>query len=356
MNGSKYLARAITPVWTEAKRTAATNLINNLRYHAGRINYFHKTWDPSFWDIKPIATTGSNLAKVWFLTNKDTLKTDFIYADTIAFKGTNISIEGEGYSFSFWGRTIPWLSDTSQEQILILQPNNTESQNYIIPLVKVLLESNKYSSSKKVSEWDWKKSNGTFSLNSTDGLTDIRANDKFELINVNMKATYPEGEKIPGIHPWYPGRTYCNVYASDLARWVLFPNTFVAEDNRSGNNNYAPWGGHYTAAKLHENITNNVNGHFKAVTFDEAWRYTNTGYVVYLTAYHHLYYEGKIGKYGKSGHIATCYQTIEYNEHEKAKLIQAGTSAGELAFNSVWSKNMINNHVKANLYLGYIIK
>jgi hypothetical protein len=355
-NGSKYLARAITPVWTEAKQNEAQSLIEQNRYKADHINYFHGNWRSTFLDIKPISLSVylmPNLVKVWFLANNDTLKTTSIYADTTVFKGNNVTIEGEGYSFSFLGVTIP-LSEASQERVLIFQPKNqgNESQSYIKPLVEALQESNKYSSSKKVSEWDWNKSsNGTFSLNSTNGLTDINTNNKFELIKVDMNATYPEGAEIPVIHPWCSGRTYCNVYASDLARNVLFPNMFTSGAN------YAPWGAHQSASKLHDILKGNTNGQFKAVTHDEAWKYTNAGYVVYLTAYNWRYYNNTTNDpHRYSGHIATCYQTIGYREYEKARLIQAGSSTGELAFKEVWGENMRDNHVKANLYLGYIIK
>ena len=352
-NGSKFLARAITPVWTVEKQNAAEALVKQDRYKANHINYFHNSWKSTFLDIKPIKTIEKNYVKIWFLINEDTLKTTNIYADTTVFKGSNISIEGEGYSFSFYGITIPWLIGTNQEQILILQPKNqgNESQSYIVPLVKALQESKKYSFSKKASEWDWdKSSNVTFSLNSTAGLTDINVNDKFELIKVDMNATYSEGEEIPVIHPWYP-RTFCNVYASDLARDILFPNVFTSGSN------YAPWGVHQSAARLNDVLIDNTNGQFKAVTFDEAWKYTNAGYVVYLTAYNRRYYAKETNDpYRFSGHITTCYQTIGYKSYEDAKLIQAGSSTGELAFKEVWEINMRDNYVKANLYLGYILK
>jgi hypothetical protein len=357
MNGSKYLARAITPVWTEAKMTAAENLIKEKRYWANHINYFHNSWKSTFLDMKPISTTGNKLAKVWFLTSKDTLKTNFLYADTAVFKGTNISIEGEGYAFSFLGITIPVFLGATQENVILLQlkDGKNESQSYIIPLVKALQESKKYSNSKKVSEWNWEKSNGVFTLNSTVGLTDITDGNKFELIKVNLNDSYLEGAEIPVIHPWHP-RTFCNVYASDLARDILFPNTFTVGSN------YAPWGTHQAAAYLHDDIRNNKNGHFKAVTFDEAWKYTNAGYVVYLTAYNRRYYANETkNPYQHSGHIATCYETKGYEKYEGAKVIQAGGAgtAGIIGFvTNVWTKKNYPeiSNIKANLYLGYILK
>jgi hypothetical protein len=356
-NGSKYLARAITPVWTEAKRAEAESLIKEKRYWANHINYFHNSWKSTFLDIKPISTAGNKLAKVWFLTSKDTLKTDFLYADTTVFKGTNISIEGEGYTFSFLRITITVFLGSTQENVILLQlkDGRSESQSYIIPLVKALQESKKYSSAKKVSEWDWEKSNGVFTLNSTDGLTDIKDGNKFELIKVSLNDSYSEGVEIPVIHPWHP-RTFCNVYASDLARDVLFLNTFTTDAN------YAPWGTHQPAAYLHDEIRNNTTGHFKAVTFDEAWRYTNAGYVAYLTAYNNRYYEGKSkDPYQYSGHIATCYNTKQETLEDNilnGNVIQAGNKVGVMPLISAWgnSYGAKREHVKSNLYLGYILK
>ena len=364
-NGTKYLARALTPVWTDTKRQAAENLITYPRYHADMINFFHGTWLSTFLDIRPISLLSnysSHLAKVYLYNNKDTIKpTILLHADTTIFKGNTISVSGDGYFFEF----IPKMITVNKERILLLQikkNTNNEHQDYIIPLVTALQESKKYSTSKKVSEWEWNKSsNGIFSLNSTVGLIDIKADDKFELIKVDMNATYSEGAKIPVIHPWYP-RTFCNVYASDLARWILFPNTFVAGNDKSGSNEYAPWGKHDSAAKLHEAIINNINGHFKPVTFDEAWKYTNAGYVVYLTAYNRRYYTGETNNpYLRSGHIATCYETKEYTEYSKAQIIQAGggNNSKVITFSGGWGTTGYgNNHeeIKANLYLGYILK
>jgi hypothetical protein len=362
VNGSKYLARALTPVWTDAKRNAAETLIKEDRYKAGHINYFHNSWKSTFLDLKPISVPSQSqtttLAKVWFLDKKDTLKTIAIYADTTVFKGTNITIEGEGYSFSFLGITIPVLFGNHQERVIVLELKNAnnESQSYILPLVKALQESQKYSATKKVSEWDWQKSNKEFSLNSTTGLADIQTGNAFELIKISLNDNYPEGNETPVIHPWR-SRTFCNVYASDLARDILFPSMFTSKSN------YAPWGAHNPAAKLHDVLKDNTNGQFKSVTFNEAWEYTNAGYVVYLTAYNSKYYDGRTkDPYQYSGHIATCYQTnIETlgGNLMEANIIQAGSICGVYTFQKIWVKGKYgenNEYVKANLYLGYIIK
>jgi hypothetical protein len=124
--------------------------------------------------------------------------------------------------------------------------------------------------------------------------------------------------------------------------------------------NYAPWGAHQGASLLHDEIRNNNNGHFKAVTFDEAWQYTNSGYAVYLTAYNSAYYVNSNNS-RVPGHIATCYTENKENEDANKvpdpKVIQAGSTTGTITVKKVWGSSMItNNNVKANLYLGYIIK
>jgi hypothetical protein len=356
-NGTKYLAKALTPVWTEQKKTDAQSLLTNTRYHQNKINYFHDTWKSIFLDIQPLSSINwkSTLTKIYLCHNNDTLKPAIaIYADTTVFKKSNVLVSGDGYKFDFKSTV---LVNTSKEKILLLrlQDSNTENQCYIFRLIQEIEKANKYSSSKKVSEWDWNKSDGQFSLESTADLRDYADNDKYELVMIDMNATYPEGMDIPKIHPWYP-RTFCNVYASDMSRDILFPNTFTTGDN------YAPWGIHQSAAKLHEELMNNTKGPFKAVTFDEAWQYTNVGYVVYLTAYNRRYYSGETkDPYSYSGHIATCYFTEKYEDHEPwdRLIIQAGNSCDVLPFSNGWSKGKYgtdNEHIKANLYLGYIIK
>lgn len=168
-----------------------------------------------------------------------------------------------------------------------------------------------------------------------------------------MNTTYNEGEEIPVIHPWYP-KTWCNVYASDLARTVLFPGMFKSGDNNTSDSDYAPWGGHACANWLHWRIYHNSN--FKEISLTtvgstsqkkDAWQYTQAGYVVYFTAFgdgmdknllNSVMDETKIDP-RPPGHIATCYGD--------GKVIQAGSSVGIL----IWSTAQ-----RAHVYLGYIIK
>jgi hypothetical protein len=361
-NGSKYLARAITPVWTDAKRTAAENLLNNARYKAHAVNYFHGTLEFTYFDFRPIKTWTANLAKVWFIdkNNKsDTIKpTVSIYADTLIFKGSYINPPTEDMPFSFY--SIGIVFTYQKEKILLI-----ETDSHWTSFIKDFQREQKYSSTEDVSRWKWTKSDGKFVLSSTEGLRDYAKDDKFELFKAvltSKAAPHLEGSQMPVFHPAY-SNTYCNIYASDLARDILFPDMFTSD--KSWNRDYAPWGEHKRAAFLHEALTNNTNGHFKSVTFDEAWKYTNAGYVAYLTAYNAAYYNGNI-LHKHPGHIATCYQTNGYSNYEGANLIQAGAKNTERVIGfvtEVWTMkggytitDDENSNVKANLYLGYIIK
>jgi len=353
-DGSKYLARAITPVWNDEKKVAAEILIKDTKYEKDHINYFYGNWASTFIDIKPISNTNANLAKVWFLNKNDTIKPAIsIYADMTVFKGTEVVVEGEGYIFSFLIKLLSFIG--VQERIILLELKNSNADhNYVIPLITAMQDAQKYSSVKKVSEWNWEKKSGVFTLKPTEGLADYQENNKFELIKVSLNDSYPEGTKIPVIHPWYP-RTFCNVYASDLTRQILFPNTFTSGSN------YAPWGAHNSAAKLHDVLKDNTNGQFKPLSHEEAWKYTNAKYVVYLTAYSSKYYEKPqtVSPYDYSGHIVTCYETPfeagKFNVSE-VNVIQAGSKCGVLLFGGgAWGKTMTDN-VIANVYLGYIVK
>jgi hypothetical protein len=363
-NGSKYLARAITPVWTDAKRTAAGQLIREDRYKAHRINSCHGIWGYTYLDFRPISTSylPENLVKVWFLKETkarvDTIKpTMAIYADTIKLKGSYIELTENGFSISFLGITIPITGNTTEKIFLF------KSDIHYLSLVEKLEQERKYSITQKVSEWDWERSRSTLSLKSMTGLRDYREGDKFELIKVEIPsktAESMEGTEIPKTHHAY-SNTYCNIYASDLARSILFPGLFSTADNKNLDSNYAPWGPNARAATIHEFAIDNKNGHFKSVTFDEAWKYTNAEYVVYLTAYNSKYYEKHTDETKHPGHIATCYQTKGYENGKflNANIIQAGGDCGVHTFQSIWTEGKYgskNEHVKANLYLGYIIK
>jgi hypothetical protein len=364
-NGSKYLARAMTPVWTEAKKTAAEQLVQQDKYKAHVISYMHGNFDFTYWDFLPVKEC-ENSAKIWFVNNsnkKDTLKPWMaIYGDTIKFKGIQTVNTFDGLTFSLFGVTVS--IDKIQGRILII-----EISPHYISIVKSMQTEKKYHGTKSVSEWDWTKANtgAGFSLTSTNGLSDYNImEDKFALTKVSLNekdAPHMEGKKMSTIHHSY-SNTYCNVYASDLARQILFPGLFITSDSRIGSSDYAPWGAHNRAASLHDAIRNNNNGHFKSVTFDEAWRYTNKGYVVYLTAYNSRYYANNNNSV-HPGHIATCYETIGYeditdaNKFLDGKIIQAGGSCGTFKFQNIWTVGNYgtnNEHVKANLYLGYIIK
>lgn len=360
--GTKYMAKAITPIWDvdpQDNRNVmkdAEDLTEFEKYWENRINFFYN-WKSTFLDLKPM-TYEYNRIKVYFLKKNDTIKPIInIYADTTIFKrGSKIEIEGEGYSFSFFSEIFEKIFGKEKEKILLIEPkdNYTQHESYIITLIKAIENENKYSDILYVSDWDWEKDTRhlNFKLKSFTGLREYNRNDKFELVMRKLNDEYKEGEPLPVIHPWYP-RTYCNVFASDLARTILFKGIFTTGEN------YAPWGKHEAASIIHEKLINNENKHFKPLNHDEAWKYTNAGYVVYLTAYNWRYYAGKAHKYEYPGHIATCYPTPEYNPKDPTTgiVIQAGERVGKLFFRKdVWKSSLYDNNIKANLYLGYILK
>jgi hypothetical protein len=99
-NGTKYLAKAIMPVWTEDKKMEAQNLLTNTRYHQNKINYFHGSWKSTFLDFQPLVSLNwkANLVKVYFCHKNDTIKPMIaIYADSTLFKNwSNVMILEKG--------------------------------------------------------------------------------------------------------------------------------------------------------------------------------------------------------------------------------------------------------------------
>lgn len=367
-NGTKYLAKAIIPVWdvdTEDNRgiqNKAKSLAENERYWENRINFFHNSWKSTFLDLKPIPRNAAmqNLSRIFLLKSgtTDTIKTQIpIYADNTIFKGNNVEVEGEDYFFDFTAKYLPYF--LKKEPVTLLEISDTRSNSfgdeyktYLFPLISTIENSNRFNDLLMISEWDLEKGSNplSFTIKNSSNLRDKVSDDKLELILRNLNTEFNEGDPIPVIHPWYP-RTFCNVYASDLARTYLFPGLF------SSGSNYAPWGKHQGAAYLHEECKDNKNGKFKNLSLDEAWKYTNAGFLVYLTAYNWRYYAGKTTKkYNYSGHIATCFPTNGYSgNYLNANIIQAGVGeAGVKEFSKCGSS--FTSNASANVYLGYILK
>ncbi|MDA3954942.1 MAG: hypothetical protein PF485_14945 [Bacteroidales bacterium] len=357
-NGTKYLANAIKPVWSEDKMTNSEALTKNERYWQNRINFFHNSWASTFLDLKPIGYK-TGLKRVFLINSgsKDTLKPSVnIYANENEFKGSNIDISGFGYEYLINGKLLDYLFFGDELLLLELTDNSSEHQSYILKLIQAIDNEKKYSSNLKVSEWNWEKSSsGVFTLKNYENVGEFRDGDKLELVKRSLKDEFNEGDPIPVIHPWYP-RTFCNVLASDMSKTILFPNSFSGS---STSNTYAPWGKHQAAAYLHDEIKDNKNGKFKNVNFDKAWKYTNAGFIVYLTSYNRRYYSGATtNKYKYSGHIATCYPTSSYvsNNYLDANVIQAGLGEAQVkSFKYCFGSSYIEN-VSANIYLGYILK
>lgn len=363
--GTKYLANAIRPVWDSRerepnkKKDQAVNLANQAKYKSNRINLFHGNWKSKFLDMEPITTIPANHAKVYLLrgNSNDTIKPNVpIYADTLIFVGTTSLIDTE-HPVELFGRV--FFSITINERILTLRINDSNSnhQNYIIPLINLIEQSGKYSSTLKVSQWDWAKSNGVLRLNSETGLRDRGQTDRFKVVIRDMELEFTEGDPIPVIHTWYP-RTYCNVFASDMSRWYLFNGLFHTNNKASNREDYAPWGSHHWANVIHYRINNDNGDRFKKVSLnDKAWDFVDAGYVVYFTAFHpkmpetlvsmaseaDLIKEIEKKKYG-SGHIATGFIK------DGNRVIHVGSAFYDNNPVGIW-----NGANTAHVYLGYIL-
>jgi hypothetical protein len=373
-NGTRFLANAIKPVWDKNgnKMDAAEIKVQKDKYKANRVNFFHEEWKSTFLDLELLISVTSNHIRVFFKKagTSDTLKPLIpIYADkTIFTEGVNI-VAGFEYQWNFLRKK--FFNYSLQEDVLILEVSldtYSNHEDYIIPLVEALGAANLFSDNLKVSQWVWSKSADgppIFTLSSSTGLREKNYNDKFLLIKRKMEDEFTEGEPIPLIHPWFP-RTFCNIYASDLARENLFPGVFSGS---SGTSTYAPWGPHTKASYIHDVMA--ISDKFVALKngedpqgFVEAWKRTNAGYVVYLSAYNRKYYTDPKPKNLHSGHIATCFPTENFKgDWRNALIIQAGTTSNKINFCEEWKNanfsNGTNNgnrqKVHAHLYLGYIL-
>ena len=342
-NGTKYLAKAITPVWTENKEARAESFISsNPKYEANHINFFHSWFGFAFFDLKPATsdeTKGMKLVNCmtkkdgenWFFSDK------YIYTSSSSLSGYNTN------KFYDWDITF---DEDDVKGIYIFY------DQFLYNSLTTIENSGKHHSSKIASAWNWtNESKYNRSLSDFTGFSDRTESDRLILY---FDETYKskEGQEISILCQSY-GNTWCNVFACDLANEVLFGNIF-------GDIHNGPWGSHGTASQMHDSI--NSSNQFKLIGFDDAWKYTNAGYVVYLSAYNWRYYDGlTTDKNAYSGHIATCYPTNNYRNggYLTANIIQAGSSIGITTIGDVWRRSSYGQNkekVKANLYLGYILK
>ncbi|MFW5879961.1 MAG: hypothetical protein ACOCUV_03975 [bacterium] len=359
-NGTRFLANAIRPVWdsksiTQGKKKAADNLHKDSMYHKG--HYIHHLAQP-FLDFRPVSST-ANKARL-YCVNRDSTETvetnGYMLIDTLAFPKGEGSFDVTGYiaTFKILGRTFNFGEYT--ERVFLFREKDYDK---ICNIVKSVDAVNYHSNSLNISEWDWVKNNGLFDLNSTSGLINRNSSHRIELFKNNEGATN-SGKSMPSVHP-LKNNTYCNLFAMDLSRDILFPGQFHASIH---NDNSSPWGGNQRANIIHYRINKNADSTFVRVKKDisdsynnpsgkNAWDFTEVGYVVYLTAFHKdmsMSYlnqptekalENAIRNAGYgSGHIATCYNAVD------GTVVQAGNSTDVLKWNTAQT---------AHVYLGYIL-
>lgn len=221
-------------------------------------------------------------------------------------------------------------------------------------LLKYVDETNMHNAIKSASDWDWSINNDLRQISSFENFQDRNETDRLILFK-NEDYKTKDGEEINILNPMYGKITWCNVFARDLSYKYLFPSLFSKTINPWG-----IWDDYSRASDIQDKILNSSD--FKSVTFDEAWAYTNKGYVVYLTSYNYRYIRGTSNS-KHPGHIATCFPTPDYvpGNYKTGKVIQAGSSWGVLNFGvNVWTDGRYGKDkegvVFSNLYLGYILK
>jgi hypothetical protein len=151
------------------------------------------------------------------------------------------------------------------------------------------------------------------------------------------------GSAFPIISP-YRKLTWCNVFAKDLAKQILF--------------GFVPWNSNECANRLHFRIAHDRQN-FREIDLKKAWELTKKGFIVYLSAFNSALDPGiylnksseKEVPTSPSGHIATCFP-------EDDKVVQAGASTDVISITQVWNSKYGPNYekVKANLYLGNLLK
>lgn len=359
--GTKYLANAIRPVWDKdnIKKGQAVALVGEDRYKIHHFNFFNNQWaGSSLLTLEPLDSNTSGMIKI--NSFRSPTRTIFpsinIYVHTSSLVGT-IEMTNE------WGIPYDYFTfDNIQDNI---------QMNLNLPsltMVEQIDNLGYYSETLSTAQWAWDVS--PYQLKNTNNLRVYQPSDNFTIKKIMAKGTIAEGQVKP---PWIGcySQTYCNLYASDLAREKLFQGYGLFEGNLL-NIKYAPWGKSGRASEIYDAIKTSSN--FIPIKIDEnvagfvrAWKLTNAGYVVYLTAYNRAYYETPPGEI-HPGHIATCFPTrpteISDVNWKKAEIIQAGDLTNKLKFEEVWRSSSFSNgtingnrqNVSAHLYLGYILK
>lgn len=358
--GTRFLANAIRPVWTADKRQAAEDLVGEDRYKKHHFNFFNNQWaGSSLLTLEPIGTNTSGMIRInSFRYQTQTIFPSInIYVNISSLAGTIEMTDETGVPYDYF------TFDNIQDNI---QMNLDELS---VTMVEQIDNMGYYSEILSTAQWAWDIN--PYQLKNTNNLRTYQPTDNFTIKKIMAKGTIDEGQVKP---PWIIcyKETYCNLYASDLSRDILFSEYGMFSGNLT-KETYAPWGTHKRASNIHDHVKTSTN--FKPIKVDEniagfvrAWELTNAGYVVYLTSYNRKYYSSPKPENLHPGHIATCYpnreMTVTDKNWKQAKIIQAGDITGDYPFNEVWIDANYSNGLKfgdrqkihAHLYLGYILK
>ncbi len=337
-DGTRFLANAIMPVWTDYTKGAAEVLVQDDKYKKNRINRFHGNYGFGFFDLIPANSNevedlklvnaiyeDENEEEHWFFSNQ------YIYTDA-------------GYISGFaQSKVFNWpISLEESDTIVVIH------DHFLYNLLTYIEGSGKYDATQKVSSWSWEYTD-TYDriLSNLSSLSDTTSNDKL-ILQFDDSYIGNEGGEISILCLAY-NNTWCNVFASDLSREILFQDLF-SDISDINSQEYAPWGKHDYANRIHWQIYNNDDDFIEITEATSAteWDYTKAGYVVYQTAFGNNILESvnlnqptsnDVPK-KPSGHIATCFNGDEH------KVIHAGSSVGV---------NQWYGTQKSHLYLGYIL-
>lgn len=326
-NGTHYLANAIKPVWTKEKMTKAFEMAEETKYYKNHFNYFHNNWEypiinlkhASAKEVKDYAIVGCYNADKE-IVDKGTTSVKLFLSDQIIYTKSEIlskcDIPSTKYDIRFDAEKIDGIY--------------TMYSGLLYNILKQVENCGKTNKSLVVSKWSW---NNNKEISNMDNLINRTNDDKFIMYWDSETYNSCEGEEMPQYVQYFYGnghRTYCNVFACDLANEVLFGYIF-------GHITYGPWGKHDSANNIYKAIDKDENKQFKKIeNGHDAWLYTNKGYVVYLTSH----------SSSGSGHIATCYPDEDEIE-QKERVVQGGARTEVLQW---------NGYTNIHIYLGYILK
>ncbi|MDA3891176.1 MAG: hypothetical protein PF517_05875 [Salinivirgaceae bacterium] len=322
-NGTKYLAKAMTPIWNvddegdvglKKEVVDITNISSYPEFHKGYSNSVYNCYDfePYHFIWPDHEDLGAErdydyIHKLSSYTNYNGRVDDQI-----------LKIEEWGYHGDVLVSGWPWNVNGDLESV-------SEEGDYHA----------------KLSEHSENESSGT---------RDFEEGENYCRLNM-ISSTTQKGEQL-SIYKykqiWGYQPTWCNQFANYISQNLLF--------------NHIPWqSSGYRASQIHDYVSNSKQ--FKKVTFEEAWEYTNVGYVVYFTSYHssgvNYNSDGTVNYWSSSpGHIATCFPTGGEFEFLEGYLVQAGgfDKTRRLIFKDAWSANygVEREKVSAHIYMGYL--